>query len=125
MKNNDNVTITFNDECYWEWEEWMETYIREVLGHAKVEAKEIYAEDVEDDEQINLCVKELDAANGEHSEKKYAIRFFEDCAVCGCRMFAHFLWQVDGYNMKLIDQAIYQIHQRENGTYYCLLLAEE
>ena len=86
---------------------------------------EISAEEVDDYEQMNLLVKEKDCDSGEYTEKEYAVRFFEDCAIRGCRMFAHFLWQVDGCHMTLIDQAIFQIHRRDNGSYYCIVLAEE
>lgn len=124
MKNNDdNVKITFNNECG--WGDWEEPYIKEVLKHAKVNAVKIYVRNIEDDEQINILVTELDASSGEHIKQEYAIRFFEESAITGCLMFAHFLWKVDGYNMTLVDQAIYQIHRRNDGTRFCLLLAEE
>ena len=120
---NDNIKITFNNE--YEWGDWEELYIKEVLKHAKVNATKIYVRNIEDDEQINIWVTELDASSGEHIKQKYAIRFFEDSAITGCLMFAHFLWKVDGYDMTLLDQAIYQIHRRNDDTRFCLLLAEE
>lgn len=120
-----DIIVNFSDESIWEWSDWEETYIKAIFDHANIKAVEIYAEDVDDYEQMNLLVRELDTDSGECIEKKYAIRFFEDCAIRGCRMFAHFLWEVDGCDMTLIDQAIYQIHRREDGNYDCLLLAEE
>ena len=117
--------VTLNDESEWYWDEWTETYVKTVFDHAKISAVEIYAEDVDEYEEMILRVKELDVVSGETIEKEYALRFFEDCAIRGCRMLAHFLWLVEGCDMTLIDQAIYQIHRRDDGTYFCLLLAEE
>lgn len=119
------MTITFNHESEWSWGDWEEPYIKAIFEHAEIKATEIYAEDVEDYEQIILWVKELDPNSGELDEKKYYIRFFEECAISGCLMFAHFLWEVDNCNMTLIDQGIYQVHRRDDGTRYCLLIAEE
>jgi hypothetical protein len=120
-----DIIMTFNDDCEWEWGDWEEPYIKAIFEHANIKAAEIYAEDVDDYEQMNLLVKELDTDSGEYIEQAYAIRFFEDCVIQGCLMFAHFLWKVDDCDMTLIDQGIYQIHRREDGTRYCLLLAEE
>ena len=123
-----DAIVKFNNdrsEFDYEWSPWMETYFREIFDHANINAKEIYAEEYEEYEQIDLLVKEVDANSGEIVEKRYALRLFEECVIRGCLMFAHFLWEVDGCDMTLIDQAIYQIHRREDDTYFCLLLAEE
>ena len=108
-----------------EWEDWMEVFIETVLEHANIKASEIYVEDIYDDEVIDLWVDEYDAEGNACVENHYSLHFFEDCAIRGCLMFAHFLWKVEGCDLKLIDQAIYQIHKREDGTRYCVLLAEE
>ena len=117
--------VKFNDESYWEWGDWEEPYIRAVLEHANINAAEVYAEEVDDYEQMKLWVKELDKDSGEYIKKKYYIHFFEECAIQGCLMFAHFLWQVNDCDMTLIDQGIYQIFQRDDDSRYCLLIAEE
>lgn len=119
-----DIIMTFNDDCEWEWGDWEEPYIKAIFEHANIKAIEIYAEGVDDDEQMNLLVKEFDADSGEYIEQEYAIRYFEDCAIRDCLMFAHFLWRVEGYHMTLIDQGIYQIHRRDDGTRYCILLDE-
>lgn len=119
--------VRFNDdrsEFDCEWCPWMEIYLKEIFEHAKINALEIYAVEYKECDEINLRVKELDETSGECVEKEYDIHFFEDSAIRGCLMFAHFLWEVDGCDMTLIDQGIYQIHRREDDTYFCLLLAE-
>lgn len=120
-----DMIVKFNDESFWERGDWEEPYIRAVFAHANIQAAEIFVEDVTDNEEINLCVKELDPASGKHITKKYDLRFWEETAAYGYLMFAHFLWAVDGYHMTLIDQGIYQMHRRNDGTYNCLCIAEE
>ena len=120
-----DMIVKFNDESFWEWGDWEEPYIKAVFAHANIQVAEIYAADVEDDEEMTLCVKELDPASGKHISKQYALRYFEETVTVGYLMFAHFLWVVDGCNMTLIDQGIYQMHRRNDGTYSCLCIAEE
>ena len=121
------AVVKFNDdrnEFDYEWSPWMEVYFREIFKHAKINAVEIYAAEYEEYDEISLLVQELDENSGECIEKEYSLHLFEDCAVRGCLMFAHFLWEVDGCDMTLIDQAIYQIHRHLEEDCFCLLLAE-
>lgn len=117
--------VKLNEECEWSWEDWHTTYLKEVFAHANIQAVEIYADDVDDYEQINLYVKEINTTRGNCIGTKYALRFFEDYAIQGCAMLAHFLWKVNGCDMELVDQAIYQIFKKDNGSYNCLVIAEE
>lgn len=120
--------VKFNNdrnEFDYEWSPWMEVYFREIFKHAKINAVEIYAVEYEEYDEISLLVKELDEASGKCIEKEYSLHLFEECAICGCLMFAHFLWEVNGCDMTLIDQAIYQIHRRFEEDCFCLLLTEE
>lgn len=123
--NDMNITVKFNDDSEWNWSWWEEPLMKAVFEHAQIEAIEIYAEEVEDYEHMTLFVKEKNPASGKCVKREYALRFFEDCAIENCRMFAYFLWKVRGGNMKLIDQGIYQIRRKDDGTYKCLCIAEE
>ena len=119
--------VKFNDdrnEFDYEWSPWMEAYFREIFEHAKINATEIFADEYEECDEIYLWVKQLDEESGECIEKRYLLHFFEECAICGCLMFAHFLWEIDEGDMTLIDQAIYQIHRHLEKDCFCLLLAE-
>ena len=122
-----DAIVKFNNdrnEFDYEWSPWMEIYFKEIFRHAKINAIEIYAVEYEEYDEISFLVKELDETSGECIEKEYSLHLFEDCAISGCLMFAHFLWEIDGSDMTLIDQAIYQIHQRDTAECFCLLLAE-
>lgn len=102
----------------------MFTWLLNRYKHAKINAIEIHALEYEEYDEIEFLVTELDEASGECVEKEYTLHFFEDCAISGCLMFAHFLWEVNGSDMTLIDQAIYQVHRRFEEDCFCLLLAE-
>lgn len=120
--------VKFNndrDEFDYSWYPWMEVYFKEIFKHAKINAIEIYAAEYEEYDEITLFVKELDVASGECIEKEYSLHLFEECGMSKCLMFAHFLWEVNGCDMTLVDQAIYQIHRRAEKDCFCLLLAEE
>lgn len=126
-KKTNDILITFDDDCEWSGSDVLEAYIKEVFVHAKIPATEIRVGEVRYDngEEAELLVKEWNESCGMLIEKEYTIHLFEDCAISGCWMFAHFLWEVDGCDMTLIDQAIYQVFKKDNGKYNCLCIAEE
>ena len=121
-----DVTVTLNEESEWSWYYCTEAHLKAVFEHAGISATEIYANDVEDYEQMELWVKEIDPASGAIVENEYCLRFWRDEAMQDCVMMAHFLWKVEeNANLTLIDQGIYQMSRQEDGTYLCLCIAEE
>lgn len=109
----------FNSECG--WEDWVEAFVETVLEHAKIEAAEIYAEDMDED-YIHLRVKGLDTTNGEDIDTKYLLYYLDAVESLHVNLlFFYILYHPEGDYSTVRDYGAFQI-AREEGVCHCFPL---
>lgn len=111
--------MIFNSEC--EWGDWVGAFIAAVLRQAKIEAAELYAEDMDED-YIYLRVKGVDTANGEHIDTKYLLYYLEAVESLHINLlFFYILYHPEGDYSTVRDYGAFQI-VREEGICHCFSL---
>jgi hypothetical protein len=110
--------MRFNDECDWEWEDWVEPFTKAVLKHAGIKTTEIYGE-MMDADYIHICVTEWDTASGEYVEVKYLL-YYMDAVESLHRnlLFFYILYRPEGDYSTVRDYGAYQI-VRDDDTGRC------